>query len=383
MKKLWVISVAVLLIMAYTQTAAASTGMGGRAMGMGGAFTAVADDGTAAYWNPAGLTQIKFGLTPTFGGLGDWSGIMDLVDKMKELEDPDSFTGLSELEIKKAGALMNMGAGLNFSGFALNVYSQPNIDTGGLSKEDGDLNGNAPLVVSVSFAREFTDLVGVGVNIKSVALVRAKADYQMENIQLAGAERPIKAPNGEVKYGYGTGFLLDLGGMFKVSDLVRVGAVLRNISLGGIELDGQRSRTDTKDLEKKLLEKYANDPEALEEAIDRGEIDVLLTTEDHTETYNLPTVLALGGALKLPVAGTLIAADYEIPFSDEAKGSLHVGVEQPVLGVIFLRAGGYTADDDFRFTAGLGGKLGPVLLDLAAVQGDDSMGLFLTGGFRF
>ncbi len=34
-------------------------GVGARAMGMGGAFTAIADDGTAATWNPAGLSQLK------------------------------------------------------------------------------------------------------------------------------------------------------------------------------------------------------------------------------------------------------------------------------------------------------------------------------------
>ena len=32
-------------------------GVGARAMGMGGAFVAVADDVNAAYWNPAGLIQ--------------------------------------------------------------------------------------------------------------------------------------------------------------------------------------------------------------------------------------------------------------------------------------------------------------------------------------
>ncbi|MBP7868290.1 MAG: hypothetical protein KA419_20375 [Acidobacteria bacterium] len=36
-----------------------NNGVGARAMGMGGAFTAVADDGTAATWNPAGLSQLK------------------------------------------------------------------------------------------------------------------------------------------------------------------------------------------------------------------------------------------------------------------------------------------------------------------------------------
>lgn len=34
-------------------------GVGARATAMGGAFTALANDGTALYWNPAGLAQVK------------------------------------------------------------------------------------------------------------------------------------------------------------------------------------------------------------------------------------------------------------------------------------------------------------------------------------
>jgi len=49
-------------------------GVGGRALGMGGAYVAIADDATATYWNPAGLSQISsqelvFMHAETFGSL--------------------------------------------------------------------------------------------------------------------------------------------------------------------------------------------------------------------------------------------------------------------------------------------------------------------------
>ncbi len=36
-----------------------SIGVGGRALGMGGAFTSIANDVTAGYWNPAGLAEVS------------------------------------------------------------------------------------------------------------------------------------------------------------------------------------------------------------------------------------------------------------------------------------------------------------------------------------
>ena len=44
-------------------------GSGARALGMGGAFIAVADDATAASWNPAGLVQLE---RPEFSFVGDY-----------------------------------------------------------------------------------------------------------------------------------------------------------------------------------------------------------------------------------------------------------------------------------------------------------------------
>ena len=48
-------------------------GLGGRALGMGGAYASLADDGFACYWNPAGTAggvhQAEFMHASTFGGL--------------------------------------------------------------------------------------------------------------------------------------------------------------------------------------------------------------------------------------------------------------------------------------------------------------------------
>ena len=38
-----------------------ATGVGARALGMGGAFVAISNDVTAGYWNPAALAHIKIG----------------------------------------------------------------------------------------------------------------------------------------------------------------------------------------------------------------------------------------------------------------------------------------------------------------------------------
>lgn len=55
-------------------------GAGARALGMGGAFVAVADDGTAAYWNPAGMPAVERAAfsamhSYTFNGLAAYDSI--------------------------------------------------------------------------------------------------------------------------------------------------------------------------------------------------------------------------------------------------------------------------------------------------------------------
>ena len=76
-KSIFILSLLMLCMLATTGTAqeeiffiGEELGVGARAMGMGGAFIAVADDATAASWNPGGLVQLErpeFSVVGTYG----------------------------------------------------------------------------------------------------------------------------------------------------------------------------------------------------------------------------------------------------------------------------------------------------------------------------
>jgi len=239
--------------------------------------------------------------------------------------------------------------------------------------------------LALTLAREFTDLLGMGVNLKYVYLARSAADYKMQekSFSMEGVEPvSVDIPQGEVLYGLGSGWALDLGGIFKVSDLVRAGVMVRNINLGGVKLTGTKYVTDFDSLQTAFEE----DPVGFANDIESGQLPIPIKEEEITEPepYNLPTTLVLGGAFKVPITGLLLAADYRAPLSGGESGSLHVGLEQSILGIIFLRIGGYSVDNGFNYTAGLGGKLGPVLVDAAGVFAESgTTGAFLTLGFKF
>lgn len=62
-------------------------GIGGRPLGMGGAFAAIADDATAAYWNPAGLAQLKASEASTMHAILNMDRRLDFVNYAHLLKD--------------------------------------------------------------------------------------------------------------------------------------------------------------------------------------------------------------------------------------------------------------------------------------------------------
>ncbi len=92
-------------------------GVGGRALGMGGAFVALANDVTAGYWNPAGLSRIEY---PEF-----------------TLMHSEQFAGLLNHDYGAAAIPFGPNASLGFSVIRLGVDDIPNTQNAGL-----DANGN-------------------------------------------------------------------------------------------------------------------------------------------------------------------------------------------------------------------------------------------------
>ena len=123
-------------------------GVGGRAMSMGGAQVALADDGSALYWNPAGLTSAR---TPTLMvAHNDW--LLDITH---------DFVGLS-LPIRPGEAI-----GLAFS--ALTMDDQP-VRTLEAPEGTGLVYGVMDLAISAGYARQISDRLAFGISGKYINL---------------------------------------------------------------------------------------------------------------------------------------------------------------------------------------------------------------------
>jgi hypothetical protein len=154
-------------------------GVGARALAMGGAFTAIADDATASYWNPAGLTKIE-NIEATFMYSANMS-----VDRQFNYFGYAQWLGVGGLGVSWINAGMSDMEHRDGSGGYLGT------------ENTGD---NA---IGLSYGMEVGSLMVGGT---------AKVLHQS-----------VMAENSE------TGFGLDLGGMFNVSDNVTAGMTVRDI----------------------------------------------------------------------------------------------------------------------------------------------------------
>jgi hypothetical protein len=145
---------------------------------MGGAFTAVADDATAAYWNPAGLVKIEH-IEATFMYAANMA-----VDRNLNYFAYTHWLGMG-------------GLGISWLNAGMDDFTKRDGD--GNATGSGDIGDNAIMF-------------GYGIEAGSLMLgATAKVLHQ----DIFGESE--------------TGFGLDLGGMFDITDNVSAGLVLRDL----------------------------------------------------------------------------------------------------------------------------------------------------------
>ena len=118
----------------------------GRGTGMGEAFVAVADDATAAYWNPAGLALI--------------SGRQVVVNHIDWISDINH-EYLAVVTPTRAGSF-----GLSVTALSLGQFEETTIDE---YQGTGRTFTGADLALGLSYARMFTDKLAFGLTAKAVS----------------------------------------------------------------------------------------------------------------------------------------------------------------------------------------------------------------------
>jgi len=122
-------------------------GVGSRAIGMGGAFVAVANDATTLYWNPAGLAELT-GAEAVFERI-DW---------------------LADIHFNFFGAAVPMGA-FGTLGVSINAMTVPKDKVRTLVYQDGtgEQFDASSIAAGLSYAFRLTDRFAIGFNAKYIS----------------------------------------------------------------------------------------------------------------------------------------------------------------------------------------------------------------------
>lgn len=300
---------------------------GARALGMGGAFTAVVDDATALYWNPAaiGLSAVSIEGSAVALGIG---GLTQLRDVM---EDPVEFLEWEGSATAYVGALGAAGFGPVAVGGVIvgdvQVEGTPTVKEGHVQLRND---------IAVGFG---TDVLGDSDRVfamRAGVTVRRIGGQRLEFTVQDAVPDPLVVDETEWS---ASGYAVDVGVLAKATDIVTIGATARNV-LGRTTwtAEGQADQVDPAKME-----------------------------------------FRAGIAIEPPLLGGTIAADIA------SGGEIRYGVEKRLLfNGLALRIGQIHRDSVSWTTAGIGLALGPIKVNAAAITPDfKDYGYAIEASFQF
>jgi hypothetical protein len=370
-----------------------------RSLGMGGVAVATADLATAAWANPAMLTnqpvEDDWSLLIGLGGLlrdpddleSDINDFQDADERREEAVDAMDPAGVlrATLEMRKilgdidskiiaVEATLLVAMGISFESFSMAVSARSDVIGAGsvtdiscpliepgcdpaelLSDEFNILNleGVRATEIGVSFAKDFQlwgRKVSIGIKPKIVEL---DAFTFQESILTVDADYDL-IDRDDDKDSLGTFETIDLGLAYDVSDSVRLGLTFRNLFTDEFDLGDQTLAMDT---EARFGVAYHNNFMVAAIDLDLVENEPLLANDSF-------------GSLKTQYVA--IGAE----FNALKYLKIRVGASRNLASDIS------DGSKDISYTAGVGIWLG-FNLDIAAIYSDHSVGVFLQTGFQF
>lgn len=363
----WTLALTLTLLAVWAAPAlgAPASMIGPRAMAMGGAFTAVANDGTAPYYNPAGLSQLPWTITLGAGWFAPPPSLLQGVPTVFAIDWTAPFDANTLQTIGNAmyanleGAPMTVAFDPYFgvvgpwAGLTAMANARIDLRTAPVPGGTGYLpigKVTATGTAIVSAALKFKDVLP-GIEWCSIGL-NAKALYVVD----------VTTSLASTMYTYslstGWGYAGDVGLLMPLGDSIRLGVTARDLLW---TVTGEKSTATT----------------------DFGSsITSPATTSPWEPTKN--ATLDVGVAYMPPGTGMTLAADLQgLTFSSQSPqspASVHVGFEQVYTGVS-LRFGAVFEQDTqgllVTYTGGfgLGSKAFHFDLGLSYNQNDSVVGV--------
>lgn len=211
-------------------------GSGARALGMGGAFIAVADDATAASWNPGGLVQLE---RPEVSVVGEATHLREknTSEKLPEISGRQSVSGagLNYLSASYPFTLLNRNMVVSLSYQHLYDFSrQWNLNFSNKSTQtffDYDANGGL-YAYGIAYSLQIIPQLSFGFTLN----IWQDGIYRNGWQTLAEVTSVVKRPFGggtwtnedvwKNRYSF-TGFNANLGMLWNITDKLTLGAVFK------------------------------------------------------------------------------------------------------------------------------------------------------------